>query len=120
MSLHSRQSVGDSTPAVSTKIQRACSCGAQAGLSGKCGSCAANEKLGTGSNVAISAPKPTIEPAPKIGESYRTELDELGVRVAALEALDRRAEAAIADMAATQFELQHVREELERLRAQLD
>ncbi len=57
MSLQSRQSVteANSNPAVSPKIQRACACGAQAGVSGKCGSCATNEKLGLGSNVKIGA-----------------------------------------------------------------
>ena len=81
--------------------------------------------------VAINAPRPaapasrpaapSVPPATQqaVG-ALRADLDELTVRVAALEALDRRAEAAIADMAATQFELKHVREELDRLRSEGD
>lgn len=55
MSLQARTSMSEAIPVVSTKIQRACACGAQAGLSGQCGSCAAREKLGAHPNLRISA-----------------------------------------------------------------
>ncbi len=50
----------------------------------------------------------------------RSKSDEIIARIGALEALGRGSEAAIASVATTQFELQHVREELDRLRSQVD
>lgn len=61
MSLQARTSKSETVPAVNTKIQRACSCGAQAGVSGQCANCAAKEKLGAHSNLRISAPDDRYE-----------------------------------------------------------
>lgn len=73
MSLQSRQPAGESAPAVGTKIQRACACGAPAGLSGQCGRCAAKEKLGASSAPRVSAPN----------DRYEQEADLIADRVVA-------------------------------------
>ena len=53
-------------------------------------------------------------------DRLQAEVDEIIARIGVLEALSRSGEAAIASLANTQFELQYVREELDRLRSQVD
>ena len=53
-------------------------------------------------------------------DRLQAEVDEIIARIGALEALGRGSEQAIASAATTQFELQHLREELDRLRSQVD
>ena len=71
--------------------------------------------------VAINSPGQGTN-ASRSGTSadQRSKFDEIAARIGALEALGRGSEQAIASAATTQFELQHVREDLDRLRSQVD
>ncbi|MEX0348078.1 MAG: DUF4157 domain-containing protein [Paracoccaceae bacterium] len=55
------------TPAVTGLVQRACSCGESAGASGKCTSCAADDKLGVQTKLTIGPP----------GDAYEREADRV-------------------------------------------
>lgn len=71
MTLHSHASTNETATPVKAKIQRACACGAAAGVSGKCGSCAATEKLGPRSKLTLGAP----------GDRYEQEADRIAEKV---------------------------------------
>ncbi|WP_282606180.1 DUF4157 domain-containing protein [Pelagibius sp. Alg239-R121] len=75
MSVQNHQAVTETPTVANTKIQRACSCGEAAGISGKCGSCASAEKLGIQSKMTISAP----------GDRYEQEADRIADQVVSSE-----------------------------------
>ena len=65
--------------------------------------------------VARPVEAPNTDGNDEDDDAFRRQLQQLAVRVGALEALDRRAESTIGDLAATRFELLQIRDELDRL-----
>ena len=74
MTTHARATATTDTPAVAAPtLQRACACGETAGISGKCPSCAADERLGVQPKLSLGRP----------GDRWEQEADRIANQVVA-------------------------------------
>lgn len=87
---------------VAPVIQRACSCGATAGASGKCAACAADERLGTQPKLAVSRP----------GDRYEQEADRIADQVMASRSTPMTGPLPVTPLVQRQAEGQEEEEEL--------